>query len=150
LRIRSRRHASFRFAPPLAILALAIVANSARAQTSSDNIAQARTAAAQWLNLIDQGDYRESWVNAASLFKDRVTMDQWEQQVGGVRGSLGQMTSRKFYNARYMTSLPGAPDGKYVVLQYNTSFAHKKAAIETVTPMMDTDGKWRVSGYYVR
>lgn len=156
---RSPRPANLGFAPPLAIRAfailvvLAIVAiapNQARAQTQSDNIAQARTAADQWLSLIDRGDYRASWMNAASFFKDRVTMDQWEQQVGAVRGSLGQLTLRKFRSARYTTSLPGAPDGKYVVLQYNSSFAHKKAATEIVTPMMDTDGKWRVSGYYVR
>jgi Protein of unknown function (DUF4019) len=128
----------------------AIAANRARAQTSSDNVAQARNAAEEWLNLIDKGDYRQSWINAASFFKDRVTMDEWEQQVGGVRDSLGIMTSRKFKSAKFVTSMPGAPDGKYVVLQYNTSFAHKKAAIETVTPMMDTDGEWRVSGYYIR
>lgn len=27
---------------------------------------------------------------------------------------------------------------------------NKKSAIETVTPMMDKDGKWRVSGYYIK
>jgi len=27
---------------------------------------------------------------------------------------------------------------------------HKQQAIETVTPMMDADGIWRVSGYYLR
>jgi len=29
-------------------------------------------------------------------------------------------------------------------------FANKKAAVETVTPMKDTDGQWRVSGYFIR
>ena len=47
-------------------------------------------------------------------------------------------------------SLPGAPDGHYVVLHYETSFENKKTAIETVTPMLDQDGDWRVSGYYIR
>ena len=49
----------------------------------------------------------------------------------------------------YTTSLPGAPDGEYVVLQYESEFQRKKYAIETVTPMLD-DGQWRVSGYYIR
>jgi hypothetical protein len=49
-----------------------------------------------------------------------------------------------------MTSLAGAPDGEYVVIQYETSFENKKSSIETVTPMLDKDGKWRVSGYYVK
>ena len=49
-----------------------------------------------------------------------------------------------------MTSLPGAPDGEYVVIQFDTSFTNKKVAVETVTPMKDEDGIWRVSGYYVK
>jgi len=35
-------------------------------------------------------------------------------------------------------------------MQFDTSFANKKAAIETVTPMLDTDGTWRVAGYYIK
>jgi hypothetical protein len=31
-----------------------------------------------------------------------------------------------------------------------TSFENKKAAVETVTPMMDKDGIRRVSGYYIK
>jgi hypothetical protein len=50
----------------------------------------------------------------------------------------------------YKTSLPGAPDGDYVVIQFVTSFGNKKSAIETVTPMLEKDGSWRVSGYYIR
>lgn len=49
-----------------------------------------------------------------------------------------------------MTQLPGAPDGEYAVIQFETSFANKKSAIETVTPMKDPDGKWRVSGYFIK
>ena len=48
------------------------------------------------------------------------------------------------------TSLPGAPDGQYVVIQFKSSFTNKKTTIETVTPMLDKDGKWRVSGYYIK
>ena len=77
-------------------------------------------------------------------------MDEWEQQVGGVRDPLGAVVSRKLKDAHYTTTLPGAPDGEYVVLEYNTSFAHKKSAIETVTPMLDKDGDWRVSGYFIK
>ncbi len=49
-----------------------------------------------------------------------------------------------------MTSLPGAPDGEYVVIQIQTSFENKKSAVETITPMLDKDGRWRVSGYQIR
>ena len=50
----------------------------------------------------------------------------------------------------YQTSLPGAPDGQYVVIQFKTSFENKRSAVETVTPMFGKDQRWRVSGYYIR
>jgi phosphoglycolate phosphatase len=31
-----------------------------------------------------------------------------------------------------------------------TAFQNKKSAIETVMPMLDSDGKWRVSGYFIK
>ena len=37
-----------------------------------------------------------------------------------------------------------------MVIQYETSFERKKHGTETVTPMKDRDGEWRVSGYYIK
>lgn len=50
----------------------------------------------------------------------------------------------------YSTTLPGAPDGEYVVILYDTSFENKKSAVETVTQMIDKDGNWHVAGYYIK
>jgi hypothetical protein len=60
------------------------------------------------------------------------------------------MVSRKFKSSQYTKTLPGVPDGEYVVIQYDTSFEHKQSAVETVTPMLDKDGKWRISGYFIK
>jgi hypothetical protein len=49
-----------------------------------------------------------------------------------------------------MTELPGAPDGQYVVMQFETSFANKKSAIETVTFMLEKDGQWKSAGYFIK
>jgi len=73
----------------------------------------------------------------------------WVQSIKAVRSTMGGLISRSVESAKYATSLPGAPDGEYVVIQFITRFANKKLAIETVTPMKDPDGKWRVSGYYI-
>ncbi len=62
----------------------------------------------------------------------------------------GKLISRKVQTKIYETSLSGAPEGEYVVIQFETSFEKKKTAIETVTPMMDKDGNWRVPGYYIK
>lgn len=117
---------------------------------SADMVAAATAQAKAWLTLVDEGKYKESWQDAATLFKTAVSREQWAQAAQTVRIPLGKMISRKVKSAVFCTSLPGAPDGKYVVIQFETSFEHKNEAIETVTPMMDKDGKFRVSGYYIR
>jgi hypothetical protein len=103
-----------------------------------------------WLKLIDDGQYSKSWETAAELFKNALTEEQWNQSLNAVRKPLGKVIRRNMKSKQYMTSLPGAPDGEYVVIQYETSFENKNAAIETVTPMLDKDKKWRVSGYYIK
>jgi hypothetical protein len=109
----------------------------------------AAESAGEWLELVDSGHYGRSWQEAAGYFKSAVTREGWEQAVGGVRRPLGVVVSRKMKSKTYATSLPGAPDGEYVVIRYDTTFENKRASVETVTPMRDVDGTWRVSGYYV-
>jgi hypothetical protein len=36
------------------------------------------------------------------------------------------------------------------VIKYDTQFEHKESAIETVTPVLDKDGSWKVSGYFIK
>ena len=110
----------------------------------------AEAAAEAWLKFVDSGDYSQSWVEASSFFKSHVTQKEWERQIQAARGPLGALLSRKLKSAAYKTELPGAPDGQYVVIQYDTSFADKKSSVETVTAMLDKDGQWRVSGYFIR
>jgi hypothetical protein len=106
--------------------------------------------AGAWLTLVDAGQYDKSWDQAASFFKDKVSKDQWVQSLKTVRTPLGKLISRSSTSATFTTSLPGVPDGKYLVIQHNTSFEHKKSAVETVTPMLDKDGKWKVAGYFIK
>ena len=131
------------------VIVLMLVAASVMADQSKRE-KEAIASAEKWLKMVDQGKYIESWKESADYFKRAVTQDQWEQAMKAGREPLGKLISRKVANALYTTSLPGAPDGQYVVIQFNTSFENKKSGIETVTPMVDKDGRWRVSGYYIK
>lgn len=133
----------------LAIIGLILGATIAMAN-ETEKKQTAIASAEKWLAIVDNGSYSESWQKASEFFKQAVNQDQWEQAVRSVRKPLGKRVSRKLKSASYTTSLPGAPDGEYVVIQFDTSFENKKSGIETVTPMMDKDGMWRVSGYYVK
>ena len=130
-------------------LILVLILAPLSAYASEEKKRDADQAAGKWLALVDGLQYRDSWNNAASLFKQQVKADQWLQAITAARKPLGNMISRKLVSATYATSLPGAPDGEYVVLQYQTVFENKKSAIETVTPMLDNNS-WRVSGYFIR
>jgi hypothetical protein len=110
----------------------------------------ATSAAAQWLGLVDDGRYDESWDAASSYLQNAAPKEQFVQKLAAARNPLGKLVTRDLKSAQYATSLPGAPDGQYVVIRYASSFENKKSAFETVTPKLDEDGKWRVSGYYIK
>jgi hypothetical protein len=136
--------------PALIATVMILVAVGPAAADSPE--AEATRAATTWLALVDTGRFEESWKQAATLFRQAVTSAQWQQSVSAARRPFGKLLSREVVSAKYATSLPGAPDGEYVVIQFRAAFEHKKEAIETVTPMRDSADKrqWRVSGYYIR
>jgi hypothetical protein len=103
-----------------------------------------------WLRDIDNGNYAQSWTNAAALFQSAVTPEKLAEALQQVRKPLGSLISRKVKSAQETTSLPGVPDGRYIVMQFETAFANKKSAIETVTFMLEKDGQWRPAGYFIK
>ena len=120
----------------------------------------AQAAAESWLKLVDGGDYSASWDQAAKAFKGAVKQPDWGQMAGGARTPLGKLVSRKLKSREYTEKAPTTRviggkvytwgDGKYVIIQYDAVFANKASAVETVIPMADPDGVWRVSGYSIR
>lgn len=112
--------------------------------------AKASESADKWLNSIDRAQFSESWSEAATYFQNNVALEEWQRTIQGVRQPLGKVYSREVASMQYTTILPGSPDGEYVVIQYNTSFENKQSAVETVTPMLDRDGTWKVAGYYIK
>jgi hypothetical protein len=133
------------------MLAIGILSIVGCASKSNPDAEKAAIESAQaWIELIDSKKYADSWDEAAEYFKLAISKDKWQQTIQAVRNPLGKTVSRKLKSQQYTTSLPGAPDGEYVVIQYKTSFENKKDAIETITPMLDKNGKRRVSGYYIK
>jgi Tfp pilus assembly protein PilF len=122
----------------------------AKAKAALAETRKALVATEKWLALLDEGKYAETWDQSAGVFRKNSAKKQWIATLKGLLGSLGKMKSRVKQDADYRTSLPGSPAGEYVVFIFKTTFANKKDAIETVTPMKDKDGKWRVSGYYIK
>jgi hypothetical protein len=134
----------------LITLALAAPGASLTAASEPAAIELARRVANDWLRLVDSGAVSASWEQAAAAFKRAVTQQQWNDASAAVRAPLGSPKKRQEKSAMFTRTMPGAPDGQYVVLQYETSFENKAAATETVSLVLDTDASWRVTGYFIR
>jgi Protein of unknown function (DUF4019) len=111
---------------------------------------EAATVAREWLGLADRDDAERTYALAAALFRAAVTPEQWARALSTARSPLGAVAGRTLRSGRAASELPGAPDGEYVVFEFETQFERKRLAVETVTPMREADGRWRVSGYYIR
>ena len=131
-----------------ALLAILIALPTLAGET--DTIEMARGQTVSWLSLTDTGQYDASWDAASALFRAAISKADWAQSLSAVRSPIGALGSREVASANFSTALPGAPDGEYVVFQFNSSFENKASAIETVTAMKDSDGVWRVAGYYIK
>jgi tetratricopeptide (TPR) repeat protein len=117
---------------------------------AKENVEAEVPVAEAWLKLVDAEDYGSSWDEAAELFRNAVTKNSWKQQLRAARAPRGDLHARKLATAIFASSLPGAPDGAYVVIRFEASFENKRQAVETITPTRESDGKWRVSGYYIK
>jgi hypothetical protein len=120
----------------------------------------AQAAAESWLRLVDGGDYAASWDQAATVLKGAVRRAEWSDMVAGARAPLGGVASRRLKSREYTerpptTRMVGGKvytwgNGRYVVIQYDVAFANRPSAVETVIPVADPDGVWRVSAYSIR
>lgn len=131
------------------ILAAIVLATLIPAMTLADTNPATVDSAKSWLAVLDAGNYGQSWNAASSLFRGRISQAQWETAVRSARTPLGAVVKRAVASVDLATTLPGAPDGHYAVIKFDTTFANKAAAIETVIMMMD-GGTWKTAGYFVR
>ena len=106
-------------------------------------------AAYSWLEMIDARQFEESWALTSSQFQDKISSTQWTQALSQARTPLGALESRKLKTSTQTNTLPGAPEGEYVVITFSSAFANKDNSIETLT-LEKEDNVWRPVGYFIR
>lgn len=121
----------------------------ASAQSSGALETASASAAREWVVLLDQRRWDRSWDTAGTLFKSRMSRASWTATILPVREPFGLVTSRVLHSVAQATSLPGAPDGDYEIIQFQTAFAQKPDAVETVV-LAREGGDWKVNGYFIR
>ncbi|RRJ97363.1 DUF4019 domain-containing protein [Opitutaceae bacterium TAV4] len=111
--------------------------------THNDTVRDAQT----WLALIDDGHYKQSRDEAASVFRSKVNLESWTLALQQHRQPLGAVVNRRIFSAENENPNTKTP---LLVMQFATEFSRKKSAIETVTFSREPDGVWRASGYYIK
>lgn len=130
------------------LLASTIFSLSACSSSSNPDAERAAVAVAvDWLELIDGGMYAESWEVAAEKFKMDGSRKKWGTTIRLIRDPRGKILTRELQTANYKTRLPGAAQGQYVVVKFDTVFEKKGSSVETVVTVMDSSGRMRVTGY---
>ena len=99
--------------------------------------------------MLDNRRWDESWNTASGIFQTGIPKDGWTTKISSLRDDLGKVSVRRFRSASEATVLPGAPAGRYEIIQFDTNFAQKTGAIETVVVALQGDD-WRVAGYFIR
>jgi len=97
--------------------------------------------ARQWLVLVDDKNYAQSWNEAGKAFQGRQKADAWAKEADAQRAPLGAVASRGLKSIDLSRN-------NICVVRYDTAFARKAAAVETVTLAFE-NGSWSVSEYSV-
>ncbi|MGC9954375.1 MAG: DUF4019 domain-containing protein [Rhizomicrobium sp.] len=124
------------------IIALAV--SPAKAAT-----AEPTSSAYQWLTLIDNQKYAESWAEGSVLFRVRVTEKSWESTTSIFREAVGHIVWRDVDSVSLVGELPNMPDGQYATVRYRSKFERKTDCIEIVNLTLE-NGLWRVASYTIK
>jgi hypothetical protein len=103
----------------------------------------------QFLKLLDEGKYDQSWDQGSHIFQNTITKKEWNMAMKKKRIPLGSPETRTLVDIRTATSPKNLPVGEYMVFFYNTVFSKKPGAHELVTLVLEKDDKWHVLTYEV-
>lgn len=110
------------------------------------------TGAREWVALVDAGQFPQSWEQAGEIIRNSVTSDRWAASLTALRQPLGNLTARNLKVVNVAENLPNAPQGKYVVSTFSTSFANESVPrVEIITSYLEpTSNQWKVVGYSLK
>ncbi|UIP07184.1 DUF4019 domain-containing protein [Erythrobacter sp. SDW2] len=126
-------------ASPLSMLPASI---SASAEASDEASAEAAARAAEdFLELIDDGQWAESYAATGAQFRELNTLERWTEVSEKVRPPLGEMHTRDLVANEFV---PAPPQG-YRMVKFASSYANGTRQVETLSLSWE-EGAWKVVG----
>ena len=117
--------------------------SSPDAETAARDAA-VESAARNWLALGDAGNWQASYDATGDAFRSANSVAGWAAASEQVRVPLGAVVARNLATIRYLN----APPHGYQEVTFQTRFANKPDAVETVT-LVKEDGQWKVVGILI-
>lgn len=100
--------------------------------------------AREWLALLDQGRWDESYEATATIFQTLNSGETWSALSEQVRAPLGDAKSRVLVEHESVKPLPNDAE----VIRFRTSFANRGEMTETIS-LVREDGAWKILGYWI-
>lgn len=107
-----------------------------------------RVGADKFLTLLDRGNYVGAWESSATIFKNSVTREDWDTQIGRVRGALGKAKTRTQRDAVNQKDPSNHPPGEYVLITFESGF-ERDDVLETLV-LFRQDKEWLLAGYFIK
>ena len=104
--------------------------------------------AKQWLKLVDDKNYGDAYKQMGAAAQSKSRSIPGRRKSAPTREPLGAMATRNIKDVKLTKTLPGMRDGQYATVQFDSSFAHKASAVETVV-LTSEKGGWSVIGYFI-
>ncbi|MDA3902676.1 MAG: DUF4019 domain-containing protein [Desulfuromusa sp.] len=135
----------------LAIIALIIIFYpSISRKPDQQRVDDSTIAATHFFELVDSGQYEQSWEACSAYLKGDVAQQEWVERLSAVRTVAGKLLERNQTDYTYTRDAGASiPDGEYMVYHFDSKFQNKDHLTETVTIMLEQDKNWRVAGYFI-
>lgn len=135
----------------LSVIALVIIFYPSFSRKPDQQRIDASTiAATHFLELVDSGQYKQSWETCATYLKNEVAQQDWIKRLSAVRSVSGKLLDRKQKDYVYTKNAgEGVPIGEYMVYHFDSKFQNKDHLTETITVMLGQDNTWQVAGYFI-
>ncbi len=116
---------------------------------NTEKAEKATAVAMEFLQLLDDEKYAESWQSAAVLMREKVTQEDWVEKLTKARVLSGALVERTEESSSYSTSAKDSPEGEYIALTFASKYQRAESVSEYVTVMLE-EGHWRVAGYFIQ
>lgn len=130
--------AMFLPASPLSVTPVTLVSSAATAEPTDTAAARA---AEDFLKLVDESRWAESYAATGDQFRKLNTLERWSEVSERVRPPLGKVVTRNLVTNEFV---PAPPEG-YRLIKFRSTYASGTAQTESVSLAWE-EGAWMVAG----